>query len=71
MSIKFILFLYSQKGAALDGWALNVDDELTTIDLFLAEYVSPDAGSKITSSELERDFNWLRRFYEQSVNGKC
>lgn len=59
-----------KKGAALDGWALNVDDELTTIDLFLAEYVSPDAGSKITSSELERDFNWLRRFYEQSVNGK-
>ena len=23
------------KGAALDGWAFNVDDELTTLDLFL------------------------------------
>ena len=58
------------KGAALDGWAFNVDDELTTLDLFLTEYVSPETGYKITSSELERDFNWLRRFYEQSMSGK-
>lgn len=57
------------KGVALDGWGFSGDDEMTSIDLFLTVYVDPNGGKKISAAELDRHFNWLVRFYEQSVNG--
>ena len=57
------------KGVALDGWGFSGDDEMTSIDLFLTVYVDPNGGKKISAAELDRHFNWLVRFYEQSING--
>ena len=57
------------KGVALDGWGFSGDDEMTSIDLFLTVYVDPNASKKISATELDRHFNWLVRFYEQSING--
>lgn len=59
----------SKNGVALDGWGFNGDDEMTTIDLFLTLYVDPEEGKKISDSELDRRFNWLQRFYDQSLSG--
>lgn len=56
-------------GVALDGWAYNGDEDLTSVDLFLTVYVDPDKSAKIPASELDRHFNWLHRFYEQSLSG--
>ena len=57
------------KGVALDGWGFNGDEDLTSIDLFLTLFVDPDVNKKISAAELDRHFNWLVRFYEQSVSG--
>lgn len=57
-------------GVALDGWGFNGDEDMTSIDLFLTIYVDPEKSQKISASELDRHYNWLTRFYEQSVNGK-
>lgn len=59
----------AKNGVALDGWGFNGDEELTTIDLFLTIYVDPDSKSTISATELEKQFNWLQRFYDQSVSG--
>ena len=59
----------SKNGVALDGWGFSGDDEMTTIDLFLTLYVDPEEGKKISDSELDRRFNWLQRFYDQSLSG--
>lgn len=56
-------------GVALDGWGFNGDEDLTTIDLFLTVFVDPDKGRKISASELDRQFGWLQRFFDQSVSG--
>ena len=60
---------YSKSGVAIDAWAFNGDDELTTIDLFLTNYIDPNEGSKMSASELDRYFNRLQRFYEQAQTG--
>lgn len=57
-------------GVALDGWGFNGDEDLTSIDLFLSVYVNPENSKRITSNELDRHFNWLYRFFEQSKTGK-
>ncbi len=57
-------------GVALDGWGFNGDEDLTSIDLFLSVYVDPDTSNRINANELDRHFNWLYRFFEQSQNGK-
>lgn len=57
-------------GVALDGWGFNGDEDLTSIDLFLSVYVDPDTSKRINANELDRHFNWLYRFFEQSQNGK-
>lgn len=57
-------------GVALDGWGFNGDEDLTSIDLFLSVYQDPNEGKRITANELDRHFNWLYRFFEQSQNGK-
>ncbi|MDD6701824.1 MAG: AIPR family protein [Bacteroidales bacterium] len=57
-------------GVALDGWGFNGDEDLVSIDLFLSIYKSPEEGKRISANELDRHFNWLYRFYEQSQNGK-
>lgn len=57
-------------GVALDGWAFNGDEDMTSIDLFLTIYIEPEKSQNLTASEIDRHFNWLTRFYEQSVNGK-
>lgn len=57
-------------GVALDGWGFNGDEDLTSIDLFLSVYINPEDSGRITSNELDRHFNWLYRFFEQSQNGK-
>ena len=57
------------KGVALDGWGFSGDEEMTSIDLFLTVYADPDKSKKISANDLDRHFNWLVRFYEQSVNG--
>lgn len=59
----------AKNGVALDAWGFNGDDELTTIDLFLTLYIDPNESSKISSSELDKHFNWLIRFYDQSLSG--
>lgn len=59
----------SKNGVALDGWGFNGDEDLTTIDLFLTIYEDPNNGSKISANDLDRQFNWLQRFYDQSVSG--
>lgn len=59
----------SRNGVALDGWGFNGDEDLTTIDLFLTTYVDPEKGAKISGTELDRQFNWLQRFFDQSVSG--
>ena len=59
----------SKNGVALDGWGFNGDEDLTTIDLFLTIYEDPNNGSKISANDLDRQFNWLQRFYDQAVSG--
>lgn len=57
------------KGVALDAWGFNGDEEMTSIDLFLTVYADPEKNKKISANDLDRHFNWLVRFYEQSING--
>lgn len=57
-------------GVALDGWGFNGDEDLVSIDLFLCVYQDPEDGKRINANELDRHFNWLYRFFEQSQNGK-
>lgn len=57
-------------GVALDGWGFNGDEDLVSIDLFLSVYQDPETGKRISANELDRHFNWLYRFFEQSQNGK-
>jgi len=57
-------------GVALDGWGFNGDEDLVSIDLFLSVYQDPEDGKRINANELDRHFNWLYRFFEQSQNGK-
>lgn len=57
-------------GVALDGWGFNGDEDLVSIDLFLSVYQDPEDGKRINANELDRHFNWLYRFIEQSQNGK-
>ena len=57
-------------GIALDGWAFNGDEDLTSIDLFLAVYVPPEKSIHISAVDLARYFKKLFRFFEQSQNGK-
>ena len=67
---QFYMCSYDEKnGVALDGWSFNGEEELVSIDLFLTVYHGPDKSSKISTAEIDRHFNWLRRFYEQSLNG--
>ena len=42
---------------------------MTTIDLFLTLYIDPADSNKISLGELDRHFNWLQRFYDQSLSG--
>jgi len=56
-------------GVALDGWAFNDNDDLISLDLFLTVYVNSEKTTRISAAELDRHFNWLYRFYEQSLNG--
>lgn len=60
---------YSKSGVALDAWGFNGDDEQTTIDLFLTNFIDPNEGKKMSAAELDRYFNRLQRFYEQAQNG--
>lgn len=60
----------NRNGVALDGWGFNGDEDLISIDLFLSVYVDPEDSKRINANELDRHFNWLYRFYEQSQNGK-
>lgn len=57
-------------GVALDGWGFNGDEDLVSIDLFHSVYQDPEDGKRINANELDRHFNWLYRFFEQSQNGK-
>ncbi len=56
-------------GVALDGWGFTGDEDMTSVDLFLTVYTDPNKSKKISAKELDRHFNWLYRFYEQSVSG--
>ena len=59
----------ARNGVALDAWGFNGDEDVTTIDLFLTLYVDPYESKKISASDLDRHFNWLQRFYDQSLSG--
>lgn len=59
----------STRGVALDGWGFNADEDMTSIDLFLTVYVNPEERAKISTSDLNKSFDRLRHFYEQSVSG--
>ena len=60
---------YSKSGVAIDAWGFNGDDETTTIDLFITNYIDPEEGSRMSASELDRFFNRLIRFYDQAQSG--
>lgn len=59
----------TKNGVGLDAWGFSGDEDFTTIDLFLTVYVNPKDGNSISATELEKRFNWLHRFYEQSLSG--
>lgn len=60
----------AKNGVALDAWGFNSDDaDSSTIDLFLTLYNDPADGDTISGTELDRHFNWLQRFYDQSLSG--
>lgn len=63
------MFLPCQNGVAIDAWGFNGDEDMTTIDLFLTLYIDPADSNKISLGELDRHFNWLQRFYDQSLSG--
>ena len=56
-------------GVALDAWGFTGDEDMTSIDLFIVAYQDPEDAIKISSAEMDRYFNRLQRFYEQSVSG--
>ena len=56
-------------GVALDGWGFNGDEDMTSIDLFLSVYIDPDKKKRISADDIDKHYNWLYRFYEQSVSG--
>ena len=56
-------------GVALDAWGFTGDEDMTSIDLFIVAYQDPEESIKISSAEMDRYFNRLQRFYEQSVLG--
>ncbi len=58
-----------KNGVALDGWGFSGDEDTTTIDLFLTLYVDPEKGGKLSDKDLDKHFNWLQRFYDQSLSG--
>lgn len=59
----------AKNGVALDAWGFNGDEDMTTVDMFLTLYIDPIEKQKISVSELDRHFNWLQRFYDQSLSG--
>lgn len=59
----------AKNGVGIDGWGFNSDDDSTIIDLFLTIYLDPEKGKKISAAEIDRHFNWLQRFYDQSISG--
>lgn len=58
----------ANNSVALDGWGFS-DDEETTVDMLLTLYVDPEKSNRLSGSELDRHFNRLQRFYDQSVSG--
>ena len=59
----------ARNGVGIDAWGFNGDEDLTTIDLFLTLYLDPDENIRISTNDLDRHFNWLNRFYDQSKAG--
>lgn len=59
----------AKNGVGIDAWGFNGDEDLTTIDLFLTLYIDPEENHKISANDLDRHFNWLNRFYDQSKAG--
>lgn len=59
----------SKSGVAIDAWGFGGDGELSTIDLFLTVYVDPNDSKTLSSTEIEKYFNRLQRFYEQAKAG--
>ena len=59
----------ANNGVALDAWGFSGDEDMTTIDLFLTVYVDPGKGGRLSSAEIDRHFNWLLRFRDQSLSG--
>ena len=59
----------AKNGVALDAWGFSGDEDLTTIDMFLTVYVDPEQSSRLSASELDRRFNSLLRFRDQSLSG--
>ncbi len=60
---------HTKSGIALDGWGFAGDDDTTTIDLFLVEYIDPEKNKKISAGDLDKLFARLERFYDHSVSG--
>jgi hypothetical protein len=56
-------------GVALNAWSFSGDEDTTVIDLFLTIYVDPNESSKLSAGNIDRHFNWLQRFYDQSISG--
>ncbi len=59
----------AKSGVGIDAWGFNGDEDFTTIDLFLTVYEDPIKSKKLNSHDIESKFNWLQRFYEQSLSG--
>ena len=59
----------ARNGVGIDAWGFSGDEDMTTVDLFLTLYIEPNESIKISAAELDRHFNWLNRFYDQSKAG--
>ena len=60
-------YKYSSKGFAVDAWA--VEEEFSTLYLFLADHREAETFESLTNSEIKSSFSRMSRFYEACKSG--
>ena len=64
------LVSYSKRNnGAINGWGFKGDEDQTYVDLFITVYKDPSSGSKISKSDIEKQFAKLQDFFNGSVQG--
>ncbi len=59
----------SGNGEAIDAWGYSGDEDMTSVDLFLTVLVDPEKSSTLPTSEIERHFKWMEKFFQRSLSG--